>query len=76
MSKAYIFLAATCIATGAVIAFVHWDQKRELQRMREGVYRDVEREQFRKAAASGNAGPHSEDLLVTKNHMPSSDPAK
>lgn len=55
MSRAYLFLGFTSVATVATISYVHWDQKKELRRMREGVYRDAERERSRRAALRQNA---------------------
>lgn len=58
MSRAYLVLGLTCAATVATISYVHWDQKKELHRMREGVYRDAERERIRRAAVlRQNASP-------------------
>lgn len=52
MNKGYLGLAITCVVTASVITYVHWDQKKEIRRMREGVYRDAERERSRRAALS------------------------
>lgn len=48
MSKGYLALGLTMVVTASTIFYVHWDQKRELHRMRQGVYRDAERERLRR----------------------------
>ncbi len=48
MSRGLIALSVTAVVTAGIIAFVHYDQKRELRRMREGVYLDAERERYRR----------------------------
>lgn len=41
-------LCVTAIATVSVIAYVHFEQKRELNRMKQSVLIDAERESFRR----------------------------
>jgi len=41
-------LLLTAIGTGTAVYFVHYDQNRELARMKEGVIIDAQREQFRR----------------------------
>jgi hypothetical protein len=43
-----IALSVTCAGSAAIIAYVHYDQKRELHRMQQSVLYDAEREAFRK----------------------------
>lgn len=50
MRRAYVGLCLTGLVTAGVVAYVHWDQQREITRMREGVYLDVAREQRRRKA--------------------------
>lgn len=66
MSRAYVGLVVTCIGTTALIYYVHWDQKKELARMREGVYLDAVREASRREAlgmtgksSTGEQQPHA-----------------
>jgi PET assembly of cytochrome c oxidase, mitochondrial len=42
-----IALSVTCAGSAAIIAYVHYDQKRELRRMQQSVLYDAEREAFR-----------------------------
>jgi hypothetical protein len=57
-------LAVTCTASAGIIAYVHFDQKRDLRRMQQSVLHDAEREAYRRrvhadrdaqAAASASA---------------------
>lgn len=64
MSRGFAALAVTCAATAGTIAFVHWDQRRELNRMREGVYIDAEREAFRRKVTSAAAQKEAQDAAA------------
>lgn len=43
-----VALAVTCVATSSCVAYVHWEQKRDLRRMQASVLYDVERESIRR----------------------------
>lgn len=64
MSRAYVVLGLTICATIGTITYVHYDQERELVRMRKGVFADAIREQTRRnvlaAAALSNANSGDE----------------
>lgn len=48
MGKGVMALCITAMGTIGIISYVHYDQKREIRRMRQGVYLDAERERFRR----------------------------
>lgn len=50
MSSALRILALTSLFTGATIAYVHYSQVAERERMRAAVLRDIERERGRQAS--------------------------
>lgn len=56
MSRAFLGLAATFVATSGIIYYVHWEQKKELRRMKEGVFQDALREQSRIRALRDETG--------------------
>ena len=49
MSGGIIALAVACAGAAAISAFVHYDQKREIRRMRASVFEDAARERFRQS---------------------------
>lgn len=64
MVSSYKFLIGTCVTTACIIAYVHWDQKREIKRMRDSVYVDAARERSRREAV------RKEQLATTQRHSP------
>lgn len=50
MSRAFVVLGITVLGTAATIAYVHYDQEREIARMRKSVFADAIREQERRRA--------------------------
>lgn len=44
-----VALGAAFLGTAAMVAFVHYEQKRDIQRMRKSVFIDAERERYRRA---------------------------
>ena len=48
MNRGFIALTITVLCTSGIIGYVHYDQKREIRRMREAVYLDAERERYRR----------------------------
>uniref|UniRef100_A0A6E8W6T0 Protein PET117 homolog, mitochondrial n=2 Tax=gambiae species complex TaxID=44542 RepID=A0A6E8W6T0_ANOCL len=46
------FLSA-CIASGSLIAYVHYSQAADRERLHEGVRRDVERQRLKHLSATG-----------------------
>lgn len=67
MARGKVALGLTALGTIGVISYVHYDQKREIRRMREGVYLDAERERFRrkvlhdKSSAAGKGNSSSQN---------------
>ncbi|XP_058119373.1 uncharacterized protein LOC131289038 [Anopheles ziemanni] len=47
------FLSA-CVASGGLIAYVHYSQAADRERLHEGVRRDVERQRLKELAGAGN----------------------
>lgn len=48
-------LAIACLGTGSCIAYVHWEQKRDIRRMQLSILYDAEREASRRQAAADRA---------------------
>ncbi|KAG5176679.1 hypothetical protein JKP88DRAFT_227687 [Tribonema minus] len=57
MSRPAVVLASVSALTAGVIAFVHYNQKWQKERMYAGVLRDIERENARKAAKGESKRP-------------------
>ncbi len=55
MNRGFLTLGLVVVGTVATVWYVHHDQQKEIRRMREGVYRDAERERFRRAIKEGKA---------------------
>lgn len=62
-------LAVTCVATIGIVSYVHYDQKRQIARMRQSVFADAVREQNRRDAvlsqSNNGAVEKSSDLSTT-----------
>lgn len=70
MSKATTFLGFTIVATIATIAYVHYDQERELKRMRQGVFLDaIREEERRKAVAKSNSSAVINDNISRQDDV-------
>ncbi|XP_035780181.1 protein PET117, mitochondrial-like [Anopheles albimanus] len=54
------FLAA-CIASGGLIAYVHYSQAADRERLHEGVRRDVERQRLKGLGMSNTGGSSGSD---------------
>lgn len=64
MNRGFVALFVTALATSGVITYVHYDQKRELRRMRQGVYLDAEREQFRRQVLAQQSNSETEPVAA------------
>lgn len=53
MNRGLATLGLVVVGTVATVWYVHHDQQKEIARMRESVYRDAERERFRRAVVEG-----------------------
>lgn len=53
-------LGVACAATAGCIAYVHWEQRREITRMQQSILHDAEREAFRRRVrAAADAPPRA-----------------
>lgn len=75
MSRAFVVLGITVLGTVATIAYVHYDQEREIARMRKSVFADAIREQERRralaaeqmTAGGGNDGDKSASSITNSS---------
>lgn len=62
MSRAWVALTVSTLATITIVAYVHYDQQQELARMRQSVFDDAVREEARRQAVAeqvSNESPSS-----------------
>ncbi|XP_050079299.1 uncharacterized protein LOC126567109 [Anopheles maculipalpis] len=52
-TAAKLTFVSACIASGSLIAYVHYSQAADRERLHEGVRRDVERQRLKHLTASG-----------------------
>uniref|UniRef100_A0A182JQE9 Protein pet117 log mitochondrial n=1 Tax=Anopheles christyi TaxID=43041 RepID=A0A182JQE9_9DIPT len=52
-TAAKLTFVSACIASGSLIAYVHYSQAADRERLHEGVRRDVERQRLKHLAATG-----------------------
>lgn len=52
MSRAWVALTITALASFSVVVYVHYDQQAELTRMRQSVFDDAVREEARRQAVA------------------------
>uniref|UniRef100_A0A182PSP5 Protein pet117 log mitochondrial n=1 Tax=Anopheles epiroticus TaxID=199890 RepID=A0A182PSP5_9DIPT len=52
-TAAKLTFISACIASGSLIAYVHYSQAADRERLHEGVRRDVERQRLKQAASAG-----------------------
>lgn len=52
MSRAWVALTVSTLATITIVAYVHYDQQQELARMRQSVFDDAVREEARRQAVA------------------------
>lgn len=50
-----VALGVACLGTGSCIAYVHWEQKRDIRRMQQSILYDAEREALRRQVAKDRA---------------------
>uniref|UniRef100_A0A182XW54 Protein pet117 log mitochondrial n=1 Tax=Anopheles stephensi TaxID=30069 RepID=A0A182XW54_ANOST len=54
-TAAKLTFVSACIASGGLIAYVHYSQAADRERLHEGVRRDVERQRLKHLAASAES---------------------
>lgn len=57
-----VVFGISCIVSGAIIGFVHYQQQDDLNKLHEGVVKDIERQEHRRLQLEIN-----KNLLVTNN---------
>ncbi|XP_052896317.1 protein PET117 homolog, mitochondrial [Anopheles moucheti] len=56
-TAAKLTFISACIASGSLIAYVHYSQAADRERLHEGVRRDVERQRLKHLVAGAENGP-------------------